>query len=186
MFKGSILMRIILIIFMLTPLLSFGQAWELFKDEAGAFQVYAPKIVKTLDQEMETDIGKIVSHSIYFMETDTEEEKGKLFLVNYYDFPEGSMHSDSVEILSEFFRSTLESASAAVQGELLYADDIRIKGYPGKLWKIAYNGGLAVLKSKAYIVGRRYYSITSVSDRRKSLDNKMNEFLDSFRLIRTE
>ena len=104
-------------------------------------------------------------------------------MVSYCDYPEGSIHSDSTDLVKEFFEVTVESALKSVKGELFYSSEINLGQYPGMLWRVNYQKGEATIKTKSYLVGRRYYSVQTITYREKGLNPFIDKFLDSFTLI---
>jgi hypothetical protein len=77
----------------------------------------------------------------------------------------------------------MDQAAKSVNGELTYYDFAWHKEYPGYLWRIDYLDGKALIKTKAFLVNRRYYAIQTVTIRPKSLNLSTDRFMDSFRVI---
>jgi len=103
--------------------------------------------------------------------------------VSYCDYPEGTVHSDSLDLLKDFFQATVESSVTSVNGELFYAADIKLGDHPGKLWRVNYRDNTAAIKTKAFVAGNRYYAVQAITLRDKSLNNAIDKFLDSFEII---
>jgi hypothetical protein len=104
-------------------------------------------------------------------------------MVSYCDYPEGTFPADSTALLEEFFATTIEAATTAVDGEMIYTTDIQLKDHPGKFWRINYLDDKAVIKTKAYMVGDRYYAVQVISYQEGNINNAANRFFDSFRLL---
>ena len=162
--------------------LGFSQDWKEFKSYDGKFRVLVPGQMLEKVNSIETAIGVLDYHS-YLLHKSDDEADNVLYLVSYCDYPVHTMHSDSLELLKDFFQNTIESAVQSIQGELDYSTEIQIDEYPGMLWRINYNNGSAIIKTKAYLVNNRFYSIQGVAYRNKSLNPSLDRFLNSFRLL---
>ena len=156
--------------------------WELFQSVDGKFQVLTPGEMTEKVNPIKTEIGEM-KYFTYLHQPENKDADNLVYMVSYCDYPEYSIHSDSTELLAEFFETTVATAVESVGGELQYSTDINIGEYPGKLWRINYNEGHALIKTKSFLVGRRYYSIQAITLKDRSLNVSMDKFLDSFRLL---
>lgn len=178
-------MRYTLLFFPLLFLFSFQLPWKEFKSYEGKFSVLVPGDMEKKEIPIETAVGDLIYHSFYYQPTEKDPDN-ILYMLSYCDYPEGGMHSDSTELLRDFFEVTLESALESVKGELLYSDDIRLQGFPAKLWRLTYKDGEASIKTKAVMAGNRFYVVQTVGFRDKGINPKIDKYLDSFRLIEGE
>ena len=156
--------------------------WEEFVSYDGRFRIVTPGPVKQKVDSIDTRLGRLAYHT-FFHQPEGEGQENVLYMVSYWDYPPGTVHSDSLELLDEFFQATMEAATSSVRGELLYADDIRLERYPGKVWRINYLNGKAVIRTRAYVVGARFYTVQTIMLRERSLNRASDRFLDSFRLL---
>ena len=156
--------------------------WKTFKDYDGRFSVLVPGELEKRSTAIDTEIGTLTYHSFVYQSKD-EEADNLVYMVSYCDYPEQTIHSDSTELIQSFFETTLESSVKSVEGELVYETDVTMDNFPGKHWRVNYNGDKATIKTKAYVVGRRYYSVQAITYKYKSLNPSMDKFLDSFRLL---
>jgi hypothetical protein len=170
--------------FSIISILSFIQVndWNRFESEKGNFSVLVPGKMTQKKDTVETEIGNLTYH-IYFHKPELEDADNFLYMVSYCDYPEGTVHSDSTELLAEFFEATVESSTFSVNGELYYSSDIEYRGYPGKIWRVNYGDNTAAIKTKAFVIGNRYYAIQAITLRDKSLNAAIDKFLDSFQLL---
>ncbi len=160
----------------------FQSKWQFFTSEQGKFTVLAPGEFVEKINEIETPIGKTAYHTFIYQSEDDKADN-LVYMVSYCDYPEGSIHSDSLELVKEFFKTTVESSLKSVKGELFYSSEINLGQYPGMLWRINYKDGDATIKTKSFLVGRRYYSVQTITYREKGLNSMIDKFLDSFALI---
>ena len=175
-------MRNYLFIVPLLFLISFQLPWTEFKDYEGKFVVLVPGEMSKKENPVETPLGEMVYHSYFYQPTEKDPDN-ILYMISYCDYPEGGMHSDSIELLPTFFDETLAAALESVKGDLLYSDDIVLQGFKGKLWRLVYREGEASIKSKALMVGNRFYMVQTIGFRDKGINPNIDKFLDSFRLI---
>ncbi|MDX1943493.1 MAG: hypothetical protein SFU99_23200 [Saprospiraceae bacterium] len=156
--------------------------WREFNSYDGRFSILSPGEMKEKIDSIQTPIGILTYHTFFF-QANQENADNVLYMLSYCDYPEGSMHSDSTELLQEFFDATLESATASVKGELMYERNAKYKNYPGKIWRIDYLDGKALIKTKAFVIERRYYTIQTITRKDRSLNFSSEKFLDSFKLL---
>ena len=176
-------MNKIIIIISIFALFGFTQSkWQYFTSEKGKFTVLAPGEFEEKINTTETILGTTEYHT-YLYQPSYQNPENLVYMVSYCDYPEGSIHSDSTELVKEFFEVTVESSLKSVKGELFYSSEINLGQYPGMLWRVNYKDGAATIKTKSYLVGRRYYSIQTITLRDMSLNPSIDKFLDSFKLI---
>ena len=156
--------------------------WELFVSVDGRFKVLAPGEMRLHVQEMETPIGDIDYHT-YVHQADAEDTTAAdnlVYMVSYCDYPEGAVHSDSTDLLEDFFDTTINTAINSVDGELVYLDEQTKRDYPGRIWRIDYKDGEASIKTKAFLIKQRFYVVQVVTLKDKRLNPLIDRFLDSF------
>jgi len=156
--------------------------WQKYKDSTGRYTVLFPRgEVKQHVDTIKTDLGTVEYHTTFYFRG---EDKGvSIYQVSWCDYPPGSIPGDSLDMVSEFFDATIETAAESVQGKVVYQDQQKVRGFPGRSWRINYNKGDAVLHSTAYLVMDRYYLLQSASSRAYSLSPEIEKFFRSFRLM---
>lgn len=175
----------LIIISFLLPILLHSQEdgpWTYFQSLEGDFSIDFPegqRIDRT--DTVKTAIGELVYH-IFLVQKDKKSDN-VMYMLSYCDYPEGTIHSDSTDLLQDFFEATMDQATKSVNGELTYYDFTWYEDYPGYLWRIDYLDGKALIKTKAFLVNRRYYAIQTVTVRPKSLNLSTDRFMDSFKVI---
>ncbi len=158
------------------------EPWKEFISVDGKFRILAPGEMSEKVNEIETEIGDFNYFSYIYQDSEDDAEN-LVYKVSYVDYPEHTIHSDSIEFVEEFFHSTIETSIQSVHGNLRYADEIHLLNYPGRIWRVDYNKGQATIKTKAFMVGRRFYQIQVIGRRAKSLNRVQDLFFDSFYLI---
>jgi len=160
--------------------LTFAQEdWIKFKvDENLAFTVDVPGNMEKTSKSLKTAVGEL--DVLTYAYQGEEEDANYLYLINMVQYPEGSFPSDSTELIADYLTNAIESSVEKVNGELLYSTPIENKF--GKLFRIKYNGGDAIIKGKVYIRKDVFVSLQVFTVERKSLNDEMDIFLDSFRM----
>lgn len=170
-------------ILLLVSSLVFSQTqWQLQTNLDGRFSIQLPGSFTEKTDTVKTEVGQLVYHT-FFLQTDEKTDDNLFYMVSYCDYPASVAFADSVDLVKEFFQTTLESAVETVHGELAYSADIQLEKYPGMTWRIDYLEGKVVIKNRAYLVGSRYYSLQTISWKEKSMNSAGTQFFDSFRLL---
>jgi hypothetical protein len=159
------------------------QKWEWFTSETGLFTVLTPGKLTEKIEKSETAVGELSYHTFFYQPEEDENADNFLYMISYCDYPKGSIHSDSLDLVKDFFDATIESSVRSVKGELFYESDIKTGEFPGKIWRVNYGDDAAAIKTKAFLVNNRYYSIQTITLREKSLNPSIDKFLDSFKII---
>ncbi len=159
--------------------------WEPFVSYDGKFQVLAPGPFRTNVDSIATPIGTVAYHS-FFHQPSAENADNVLLMVSYCDYPPRTIHSDSADLVPTFFENTIDAATESVDGNLVYSDSILLSGYPGRFWRIDYLDDQAVIKTKAFLVKNRFYSVQSIMYRNRSLNLASDKFLNSFEVLSSE
>ncbi|MBR9920880.1 MAG: hypothetical protein GYB31_08570 [Bacteroidetes bacterium] len=178
-------MRIILLFLIQWSFLVNLQAqsdWDTFVAVDGGFKINSPVDLELREDTLDTDIGSIVQRT-WFGES---AENGLVLIINRYEYPDYTIHSDSVELLKEFFQATLEEAILSVDGELLYESEKDYRDFPGRRWRIDYLDGQASLKVQAIVIENQFYSIQIASPSGVEYSEPTSRFLDSFALLTEE
>lgn len=163
-------------------LASEAKKWREFKSYDGKFGVLVPgEFVERVDS-IETAIG-IMAYHTFFHQTKESNADNVLYMLSYVDYPEGAIHADSADLLNDFFAETIDAAVKAVKGELIYSNDWKYKDYPGKVWRIDYLDGKALVKTKAFVIKNRYYTLQTITKKERSVNFSSDKFLDSFELL---
>ena len=159
------------------------QQWQEFKSYEGRFSVLAPGAFQQQVDSIETPVGRLAYH-VFFYQPETKDSADNLiYMISYCDYPPFSLDADSTDLLNEFFEATIESAVESVDGELAYASDRPYFRYPGRIWRINYLDGQALIKTRALVAGNRYYALQTATVKNRSLNPASDRFLDSFRLL---
>ncbi len=159
-----------------------SKKWRSYSSYNGNFSVLSPgDMIEKVDTVL-TAMGELAYHTFFF-HNKAQNADNVLYMLSYCDYPEGALHHDSIELLQDFFDVTMDAAAKSVKGELLYSNDIEIHGFPGKRWRIDYLDGDAIIKTKAFVSGHRYYALQTITKKERSLNFSADKFLDSFQFL---
>lgn len=156
--------------------------WQYMTSYEGNFKVHAPGVLTEKVQTITTEVGELEYHR-FFYQSPTDDAENYIYMINYVDYPLGSLHSDSLELVQTLFETSKEAALENVAGELQYADQLNFYDYPAQIWRIDYNEGNAVLKTKVFFVKNRFYLLQVATTKPKRMNQSINQFLDSFQLL---
>lgn len=156
--------------------------WEEFRSYEGRFRVLVPGAMRFKTDTIETAIGKLAYHSCFFNDAEQNTENA-VYLISWCDYPEGSLHHDSTALVADFFDATVQESAFSVAGDVAWSNDIRMGKYPGKFWRVDYKDKRAIIKTRAFVIGNRYYSVQTVMKRERSLNAASDKFLESFRIF---
>ncbi|MEM6395974.1 MAG: hypothetical protein AAF741_06475 [Bacteroidota bacterium] len=168
----------------LQPKLSWESTriWNEIHDLDGRFAILAPGEFKTSVDTIATDVGELIYHT-FFLQSPGERADNLVYMLSYVDYPEGSLHHDSTDLVTEFFQASMEEAINTVDGELLFVNEETLQDYPGRFWRIDYLDGKASIRTKTFIVGRRYYQVQTVSSTDRGLNDSSGKYLGSLRFF---
>jgi hypothetical protein len=161
---------------------SFAQKdWQEFSSEQGGFRVMVPGVMEQKEHLLTTDVGELL-YTTYLLQPVSKDPDNIYYSISFVDYPENSIHSDSMAFLENFFHYTIDASVQSVHGELRYVDVLKINGFPGRLYRVDYKEGSATIKTRIYMVGNRFYQVQVVMQREKSMNKAQDTFFDSFEL----
>lgn len=181
-------------IFAQTPLLSVQieksweqqQNWKEMSDLDGRFRLLSPSEMTHKIDTVDTNLGRQAYHTFFLQVPDKNEAENIIYAISYVDYPAGSLHHDSLALVSEFLAGSEEEAADAVGGQVIYGADKLISGFPARQWRIDYpsKGGTASARTLAGVAGNRYYELKVFSLRAAGLNKSADRFFDSVRVFK--
>jgi hypothetical protein len=156
-----------------------SQTWREFKSYEGKFRVMTPGTMTEKVSKISTPTGEIAYHQFIYKSEDKNPDN-VFYLVNYCDYPKGTFHPDSTALIDEFLNETIISSAKSVLGKISYSADIQLQTHKGKIWRVQYNDERALIKSKCFLVGDRFYMLQTMMVKEKSMNPSADKFLDSF------
>jgi len=173
---------LILFSLLLFSVTTFAQKdWIAFNSDTGNFSVLVPDTMVHTTKEMDLAIGKLEYHIFHFQGPDTSENW--LYQLSYVDYPEGTVHSDSTEFLDVLFEENVKSSAKSVFGKVAYQTSNKYLSYPGRIFKVHFAEDKVAIKTRLYMIENRFYTVSVTGPRGLSLNPKVEQFLNSFRLL---
>lgn len=182
--KGGILGLLMTLTTLVFAQASNWSDWVLFESKDGSFSMIAPSEPEYLQKEITTSIGAMKLHSYMVAPQFDEQNPNLMYLVEYYDYPQGTFPEDSIELKQFFYEQTAQATSYEIGGTLSYSSKSSLGGIDGFLYRCQYKNDTYVMKSRMFFVGDRFYHIKVYSEKETSLNDEMDWFLDSFKLIK--
>jgi hypothetical protein len=143
---------------------------------AGNCSVYAADTFHHRLDSFQTPVGNLIYHTYYL------SDSGLYFQLAFVDYPEETIHSDSLELLNSFFDEYILAQVERLKGTKRYESIIQQFEFPGRYWKIDF-GADQFVRTKSFVAGRRLYTLQVTGLRKKDNDKKIQRFFDSFRFI---
>ena len=172
------------IIFLLVNIILFQSEWIRYSNSDSDFSVLVPGEMEHTQKEILTDVGAISFNT--FQYTPIENNRNELYIVHHYLYPDSLISSDSSFLASELLEATIEQSVVRINGVLDYSRPIQYKDYQGILYRIKYNRGKAIVKTKAFVIGDNFYFLQVYATIDNSINNLMDYFLDSFQHIEAD
>src|SRR5690606_37894558 len=151
---------------------SYSQdSWTLFTPDDRIFEVQVPGKMDWGIKHVLTDLGEM--QTITYLYKGEEDNPDPVYIINFTKYPKESLHKDSIQLLEDFFHTSLEGIIESLGGELVYYADISSVYTPQKLYKAHYNKGLAAVKGKMIVDNDTFFSIQVFSSFQNSqkIDN---------------
>jgi hypothetical protein len=159
-------------------ILTIQSDWIRFRNDLSGFSVLVPGEMIHSEKEIFTDLGNIIFRT--FQYTPNDDNDNATYIIHHYAYPDSILSTDSTGLINEILEATVDQSVINLGGSLDYQRPINYKSNSGILYRIKYNKGKAVLKSKAYVIGDDFYVLQVFAKVELSLNNLMDYFLDSF------
>jgi len=169
--------------------LSYGQLdvkidvseWKLIKALDDGASVFAPQAMEVRIDSIETDIGQVLTvHHI--LKQSTAYSPNFLFHFSYTVYPDGLIPSDSILVIQDLLKTTVDNAVLMQNAELLYSSDKSYKDYKGMIWKTKYAEGAYVMKSEIYFAEDHLFMLQVGSVADIPTGEAVEHFFDSFKI----
>lgn len=147
-------------------------------DEVIPFSVDVPGEMEVSSKTIKTAVGELNTYTYAFQ--GNEDDPNYLYLINMVQYPVETFPTDSIDLIEDYLENTIQTSAERVKGDIVYSSNLENKS--GKLFRIKYNDGNAIIKGKSYIVGDAFINLQVFTVQTKSLNNEMDVFLDSFKV----
>ena len=172
---------ILLIIFSFS---NHRQDWKQVLPEGGNCSILMPASPKEIDKIINNPLYGELTAKIWTFQPEKGPDPNIAYMVGYIDYPERTIHSDSIRLLKNFFNSSRDGAINNVQGKLLSETIINLSGYPGREVRVDFKNGLALIRYRYFLVRNRLYMLQVITLTENNFNASINKFLDSFNLLK--
>jgi len=143
-----------------------------FDSPDGTFKALLPGKVTEHSETVNTPVGPIV-YKAYAAKAKHHE-----FSIGCSDYPPGVVENSDPRAMLDGAR---DGAVRNVEGRLLSETIIEMQGCPGRVLRVEVGAGHIVVQ-KVVLAGSRMYQVIAVCSKGHSLDRKVSDVLDSFRM----
>jgi hypothetical protein len=157
--------------------------WNKFRTEIGKFSVVVPGELIEKSDSSNTPLGSLKMHTFYHQPEANSGNANFMYMVQYCDYPEGTLEGNDTTFTNDFFESTRNEAAFSINGKVIYHTPVTLKDFQGQFWRIHYKKDSAVIKTKAYIVKNRYYAIQTITFKALASNMDTDKFFDSFQIL---
>lgn len=158
----------------LALLCAFSASWKPFKNEKGNFSVMMPSTPKEEPWTEKTDFGRIEFYKV------SAVVERKAYYVIYNDLPPATWNGDVKNRLQGARDGTVKGLHGILVDDL----EIMVAGkYPGREFKVMVIGEKE-MRQRVFLVKHRLYQLNMTCVLGECSDAEMQEYLDSFKLLR--
>lgn len=154
--------------------------WKQFTPDKQSFSVLSPSEMRAGEKKLLTDVGEM--HPVTWMSEGGEDDPNYLYMVSYVDYPQGTFHKDSLDLIDDFLNESVDALIENLNGELIYSAPSDYGHYPGIIIRASYNENTLVLRARMLLVDDRFYALQVYTTKEKSLNDDAARFLNSFRI----
>lgn len=159
-----------------------AQNWIDVQDLDGRFRIQLPAAWQHQIDTVPTAVGTLAYHT-FFLKVPSDTAENEVYMLSYVDYPEGSLHHDSTELVTELLDASLDAAKERMQGDILFSTDKALQYYPGRYWRIDYLQGQASVRTHAFVANNRYYALQTISRSARGINKSTDRFFESFSLF---
>jgi hypothetical protein len=152
-------------------------SWKEFTSQEGRFSILLPRTPRQTTETVDTPVGEIDEHTF------TTIHGNITYIVSYGDYPQNALSAGNPQAILDSFG---DGAVTSIEGKLLSKRSISLDGYLGRELKIkiADDSDTAIAQIRIYLVGNRLYYIYTLAPEERASSPSVDEFLDSFKLVR--
>jgi hypothetical protein len=157
--------------------------WKTHAINEGNFTIDMPSPVIKADKVEETVFGKKTRHLVSWKPSSFAIDKFKLFEVSYIDCPL-SLSSDTFKMNNALDEAVEMRKKDFSEVEVLESQAIEFNGYPGRAFFYDDPKGNTLVSVKICMAGDRIYDLVVIAKKNYAINDDMDRFFNSFKLIR--
>ncbi len=159
------------------------QDWTLL--ETKTFKIYFPQKPELSSKILNTEIGELNINMYMYEVPDKTEDDNLAYSLAVTEYPDSLINStrSEKELIDIFFNNSVNGYIKNVHGKLMSELKIKYDSFPGREIKVEIKDGLAVIKTRIYLVQNKVYMLQVITDTKKDFNRSTNKFLNSFALL---
>jgi hypothetical protein len=165
---------------------SFGfvKSEEWFLYESQEFSIRFPYQPKSETRINKTVLGEMKDTRITYHPDYTELDDNIEYGIGYFELNDSILTKIKTIPTFDIFRIAIDESVRNSDGQLLSERKIKLDGFPGREIKTKSKTGIATSKCRMYFVNKRMYMMLVITRKEKNLNNSINKFLNSFKLLK--
>ena len=178
-------MKHIKLLFILLILTGFQSSddWYTLTVTKGSYQVKFPSKPTPSTKKVDSDVGKLTLNLHILDLSKSNTSNNLIYMTNYSEYPSEEISSEKTELLDKFFNGATNGAVKNVKGELISTKKITYNGYPGRVIRIDFGNGLAVITMKMILVKNKTYMLQTITKTNQEPNDDLLKFMNSFKLL---
>ena len=160
-----------------------SKKWFSLESKEYNFKIEFPAEPTENPQIVDSEIGELKLNMFIYETPENGNDDNLVYLVNCTEYPDSVINSDISEILSDFFRNSIDGAVGSVSGNIISENVIQINDFPGREIKIEFQEGAAIMSLKMFLVKNRMYMLQVITESKNDSNKSIARFMDSFELM---
>ena len=177
--------KLMVLPFILMMAMSFSQSkdWFLLKSNQFGYEIKFPEKPTKNNQVIDSEIGELTLNIFSYDASQSSIDENLIYMVNCTVYPASLVNSDSTEILSDFYRNSIDGAVSNVKGKLLSEKVVDLGAYQGREVEVDFRDGLAVINMRMFLVGNKMYLMQTITKTDSYSNKSIDRFMNSFKLL---
>ena len=155
-------------------------AWSLHPERG--FKILTPVALAHKVIEMPVTGGSVQYHQ-YNGGSLNDTLNQLAFTIDSYRLEDDELRKEDA-YLKEFFTTTVDEMLSAIDGDLIYFEQLSQAGRNICIWKASFNRETGVARGKIILTARDYYGLQAFGLKANDPDASMVRFFDSFQLMK--
>ena len=177
--------KIIIFFSILTALMSFKSINEWYQYDSSEFKVLFPKMPTSTIKKVNTEAGELQMHVNMYDASKDETDENLIYSVTSSEYPKNHIESHiKHDSLHTFFRNSIDGMVNNVKGKLISESKINLGDFQGREFKIDFRDGLAIIKTRIYLVENKVYFLQTITKTEKENNKLIEKFMNSFTIKR--
>ena len=160
-----------------------AQDWVSYNNKEFSFSVNMPSEPQTMAQEIPTEVGNLTMNMFMVDASTDATSQNMVYMVIHTDYPKNEDKLEESKVQS-MLDGSVDGAVKNVNGELVYANNVELDGFPGREAKIEVAG--AYMYMNMYVKGDSLYAAQVVCLADKDENEDIKKFLGSLKLNKAE